>query len=344
MKKQKSLLYHVLVFVFAQLAWFSVLALWIYWYVSNYILLTELDENISAKISLESTHISVLVGGIILLVAISVGMSLIFIYLTRQMNLTRLYDNFIANVTHELKSPLSSIKLYLETMQKRSVPRQTREEFLTTMLQDTRRLETLITSILDVSGLEQKRLAYNFTVAPADRTLKNLIREAAQAFKIKPDCFTLKGALSGEIVLDQRAFKIIFNNLFDNAVKYSRGKAQIFVSLFNSKKRYHIVFSDKGIGVDKKDQKVIFNKFQRLYRSDSPTVKGSGLGLYWVRELIRAHGGRVSVHSAGQAHGTSFIIELPIYLTSKKRYTNRLLKFARRKNSRESRKDEQEND
>ena len=343
MKKQKSLLYHVLVFVCAQLAWFSVLALWIYWYVSNYILLSELDENISTPISLEGTHISVLIGGIILLVAISVGMSLIFVYLTRQMNLTRLYDNFIANVTHELKSPLSSIKLYLETMQKHTVPKKTREEFLTTMLQDTHRLEALITSILDVSGLEQKKLAYNFTVAPADRTLKNLLREAAQAFKIKPGSFVIKGALRGDVVLDQRAFKIIFNNLFDNAVKYSRGTAQIFIRLFNTKKKYHIVFTDKGIGVDKKDQKVIFNKFQRLYRSDSPTVKGSGLGLYWVRELIRAHGGQVSVNSAGQDRGVSFTIELPIYLTSKKRFTNRLLKFARRKNSGKMQNDEQEN-
>jgi signal transduction histidine kinase len=334
MKKQNSLIYHVIVFIFAQLAWFSLLSLWIYWYVSNYILLTELDENISAQISLEKTHIGVLVGGLILLIAISVGMSLIFIYLTRQMNLTRLYDNFIANVTHELKSPLSSIQLYLETMQKRDVPQKRQHEFLKTMLQDARRLDTLITSILDVSGIEQKKLAYNFEVKRADSTIKTLIREAAHAFKLAKKSLVVEGQLAGEIVLDQRAVKIVINNLFDNTIKYSRGPARISIRLSNTAKYFVIEFADQGIGINKKDLNIIFNKFQRVYSPDSPNVKGSGLGLYWVRELIRAHGGRISVSSAGIEKGTCFKIEFPIYLTSKKRFTNRLLKFAKVKNNR----------
>ncbi len=333
MKKQDSIIYHIIIFIVAQLAWFSLLSLWIYWYVSNYILLTELGDNISAQINLEKTHIWALVGGIILLIAISVSMSLIFIYLTRQMNLTRLYDNFIANVTHELKSPLSSIQLYLETMKKRDVPVKKQKEFISTMLQDTRRLNKLITSILDVSGLELKKLAYRFEVYNADVILKTLIDEALKAFRIPDDSLTFEGKASVEIVLDERAFKIVINNLFDNAIKYSREPVQMGIRISNTNKYVVIEFSDKGIGVSAKDQKLIFNKFQRIYKPDSPNVKGTGLGLYWVKEIIRSHGGKITVSSAERELGSTFRIELPIYQTAKKRLTNRLLKITWRRNN-----------
>ena len=162
MKKQNSVIYHVIVFTLAQLSWFSVLGLWIYWYVSNYIILTEAGERISSQLISEGTHIAALISGIILLVAISVGMSLIFIYLNRQTNITRLYDNFIGNVTHELKSPLSSIQLHLETMSQRNIPGDTQRQFISLMLKDAQRLNDLITSILDISGLEQRKMAYDY--------------------------------------------------------------------------------------------------------------------------------------------------------------------------------------
>ena len=99
MRKKNSLIYYVTVFTMAQLAWFSLLALWITWYVTNYIMMTEVGEQVSAELLAETTNILALVGGLVLLVVISIAMSLIFIYLTKQMNLTKLYDNFIGNVT-----------------------------------------------------------------------------------------------------------------------------------------------------------------------------------------------------------------------------------------------------
>jgi signal transduction histidine kinase len=330
MKKQNSIIYHVIVFIIAQIAWFSLLALWIYWYVSNYLLLNELGDNITPQINLEETHIGTLIGGLILLVAISIGMSLIFIYLTRQMNLTRFYDNFIANVTHELKSPLSSIKLYLETMKKRKIPETKQNEFITTMLQDIRRLNNLINSILDISGMEQKRLAYHFEVYKADDIFTELIDEAAQAFHIPNESLKIEGFCNANIVIDRRAFKIVINNLFDNAIKYSSNPAKINICLSKNDKYTLIDFTDKGIGLTSKDQKLIFDKFQRIYKSDSPNVKGTGLGLYWVKEIIKSHGGKISVISEGTDRGSTFQIELPIYQTAKKRFTNRLLKITRR--------------
>ena len=91
-----------------------------------------------------------------------------------------------------------------------------------------------------------------------------------------------------------------------------------------------VTFKDQGIGISGKDQKQIFYKFHRIYRRDIPSVKGSGLGLFWVREIIRTHGGRIYVHSEGKDRGTVFTIELPIYRTTKKRYINNLLKITKK--------------
>jgi signal transduction histidine kinase len=200
------------------------------------------------------------------------------------------------------------------------------------MLQDTERLNNLITSILDVAGLEQKKLAYDFKVYNADHILEKLIKEALIAYKLKAKSYMIKGKHEGEVVIDERAMKIVFNNLTDNAIKYSPGKVHIAISLTQNAKNYIVDVSDRGIGLLNKEQKLIFKKFERIYKADNPTVKGTGLGLYWVREIVKAHGGKIIVSSAGQDQGTTFRIELPIYQTSKKRLTNRLLRITSRRN------------
>ena len=115
MKRWHFLIHPVLIFVLAQLAWLCLVGIWIYWYVSNYIIFQQVGDKLSPQLISKSNNVLALVIGLILLVAILVGISLIFIYLNKQLKMARLYDNFIANVTHELKSPLASIQLYLET-------------------------------------------------------------------------------------------------------------------------------------------------------------------------------------------------------------------------------------
>ena len=331
MKKTNSIIFHVIVFTLAQLAWFSLLGLWIYWYVSNYFLFTEIGERVSSQLISEGTHITALVSGIILLVAISVGMSLIFIYLNRQTNITRMYDNFIANVTHELKSPLSSIQLHLETMSQRNIPRETQVKFLGLMLKDAGRLNDLITSILNISGMDQKKTVYYYHICDADSSIRHMIAEAAAEFKLDQNTIHVEGRLTGQWVIDQRALHIVINNLIDNAVKYSEGPAELAVTLSMTTRKFLIDFRDRGIGIAHKDQKKIFKKFQRIYSGHIPNVKGTGLGLFLVREIIRSHGGAITVSSPGLNGGTTFRIELPVYQASKKRYINHLLRLTRRR-------------
>jgi two-component system phosphate regulon sensor histidine kinase PhoR len=330
MKRQNSLLYHILVFTLAQVSWFSLLALWISWYISNYIIFAEVGDKLSPQLISESTNVMTLVGGLILLVAVSVGMSLIFIYLTRQMNITKLYDDFIANITHELKSPLSSIQLSLETLEKREVTPEKRKEFLTLMLKDTQRLNNLINSILNISGMEQKKAVYNYRLYSAKEIMNSVLSESAAEFNIPAGSITIEGDVDCQCVIDKRAFKIVINNLFDNAIKYSLKPLRITIRYSCNRKNFVLNFSDNGIGIPLKEQKRIFNKFQRIYDPESPNVKGTGLGLYWMKEIIKAHGGSISVFSEGRNQGTTFKIAIPIYRSAKKRYINNLLKLTKK--------------
>ncbi|MDZ7764496.1 MAG: histidine kinase dimerization/phospho-acceptor domain-containing protein [Melioribacteraceae bacterium] len=161
-KKINSYFYFILIFILAQLAWMALLGLWIYWYVSNSIIFEKVGDQLSPQIKIDGPNIFLFVGGIILIVAIAFGMSVIFRNLNVQLRLTRLYDNFISNVTHELKSPLASIQLYLETLNSRELTPENKRKFINYMINDAERLNGLINSILEISRLEQKQISHEY--------------------------------------------------------------------------------------------------------------------------------------------------------------------------------------
>ena len=147
---------------------------------------------------------------------------------------------------------------------------------------------------------------------------------------MEKEAVVINGHTDCEIVADIDAIKIVIDNLVDKAIKYSVNPAEITINLGSSAKKFIVEFSDKGIGIPPKEQKMIFNQFHRIYTKDIPSVKGTGLGLYWVKEIIKNHGGRISVTSEGEKKGSTFRIELPNYQTSKKRFLNSLLKNSKR--------------
>jgi signal transduction histidine kinase len=329
MKKHLSLQY-ILIFILAQMAWLSLLGLWIYWYVSNYLTYSKVLEKTSTRMISERTNVIALVGGLILMIAVSVGMSLLFARLKSQLKITRFYDNFIANVTHELKSPLASIQLYLDTLNERRIPRSKQKEFLTLMMRDSSRLNNLINSILEISGLEQKKILHHFKIYAANPLIRSLVKESGAQFKLPAKAIRMQGSLDCLCVVDRNALKIVFNNIVDNAIKYSARKVHIEVHVKRTFKDLVIDFTDRGIGISAKELKKIFDKFHRIYDVNVPSVKGTGLGLYWAKEIIKNHGGRISVFSEGRNRGSTFRIELPIYRTSQKRYVNKLLKMTQK--------------
>lgn len=326
MKNWRSYFYHILIFIFAQLAWIALISLWIYWYSSNYIIFSQAGSKLSPQMVPVSKNLFALVSGLILMVAISVGMSLLFRRLSIQYNLAGLYDNFIANVTHELKSPLASIQLYLETLARRELPREKQQEFLAIMLADAQRLNMLINAILEIPALEHKKIARHFQIVEAGPTLQRLAASAREQFQLDDQALVVQGEAPCRCVLDEEAMRIVLCNLIDNSIKYRHGSVRITITMSCSEKTLHIDCADKGIGWDESEEKKLFDKFYRIESERVPNVKGTGLGLYWVREIIKYHGGSITAHSPGPWQGAIFSIELPIYSRSKRRYMKRLLK------------------
>jgi signal transduction histidine kinase len=242
------------------------------------------------------------------------------------MKITSLYDNFIGNVSHELKSPLSSIQLFLETLSTKEVSANKRLEFYGMMQKDADRLKQLINSILEISRLEQKRIAHNYHVYNAEKIVRELVHDSIIQFRVPDDSVKFEGSSDARCVIDKEAMQIVFDNLLSNSIKYSPNKADIIVKLSSNEKYLTIEFCDKGIGILPKDQKRIFEKFQRIANSNVPNVKGTGLGLYWAKEIVKFHGGKISVYSEGIEKGTIISIKLPIYQTTKSSYVNSLLK------------------
>jgi len=318
MKRRHSFVYNLVIFILAQLVWLAVLLLWIYWYVSNNIIFEQVGEKIAPQIVYDAPSVFPFVGGIVLLTGLSVSLVLIFRHLNIQIKLNALYDNFIANVTHELKSPLSSIQLYLETLNSRDVPEEKKKEFYGLMMRDAERLKNLVNSILEIASMDKKKFNRDFEVYKADETIKKIILESAEQFKLNENAIKFSGDAGCDILLDRNSIKTVFDNLVDNSIKYSVSPLEITIKFKRHSKKAEIEFSDNGIGIPHDEIKKIFQKFHRIYDNDIPNVKGTGLGLYVVREIIKNHKGKVFAFSEGKGKGSGFKIELPIYIEKNK--------------------------
>ena len=210
MRGKHSLFYHILIFVIAQLVWLSLLGIWIYWYVSNYIVFEKVGDQVSPQLVYDVQNALPFILGLILLIGLSFITSLIFRHLNVQLRLTKLYDNFIGNVTHELKSPLSSIQLYLETLKQRDVPAEKRKEFIDMMVKDADRLQSLINTILEISAQEKKKLLEDYRVYKADVIVKELIEESCEKFRVTKDNYQIIGDTSVRNSSEQGCLKSCF--------------------------------------------------------------------------------------------------------------------------------------
>jgi signal transduction histidine kinase len=318
LRKRHSFAYNLVIFILAQLVWLAVLLLWIYWYISNNIIFEQVGEKVAPQIVYDAPSVFPFVGGIVLLTGLSISLVLIFRHLNIQIKLNELYDNFIANVTHELKSPLSSIQLYLETLNSRNVPEEKKKEFYGLMMRDSERLKNLVNSILEIASMDKKKFNRDFEVYKADETIKKIVLESVQQFQLNPEIINFSGDAGCDILLDRNSIKTVFDNLVDNSIKYSISQLEININFKRNAKKVEIEFSDNGIGIPKEEIKIIFQKFHRIYDKDIPNVKGTGLGLYVVREIIKNHKGKVTAYSQGKGKGAMFKIELPIFVRKTK--------------------------
>ena len=338
LKKMQSLIQPVVVLLVVQLTWLSLAALWIYFYISNHIIIKKVENGVSPTLMPGSYHVLVLIFGCVLLVLLQAGFYFIYTYLNQQINKNRVQDQFIANITHELKSPLASIQLCLETLEARRVPEKKKQEFIQLMIRDANRLQGMINRILGTIRIDQKQLAFDFKLYNMRTIIPAILKEVLAKYPVEfAQNISLDNPDSCRCVFDKNAFKIIFINLIDNAIKYAGNEFLLQINCRCLEKYFRIEFIDQGVGIPRKERKRIFRKFYRVYNHDGPATRSTGLGLFITKEILRIHGGKIRAKSPNTEIGTILQIEIPIYKKAKKKHTNRLLKHTIKRKKRSER-------
>ena len=217
-------------------------------------------------------------------------------------------SNFLLSITHELKSPIASIRLGFETLQRKKLSEEQSHILLKNGINDTDRLNNLVSDLLLSARLES-----TYQLNTELFSLEILIEECVQLLKQKfPNAILNVNLIQEmpEILADYSAIRSIIINLLENAVKYSDMVPEINIGLTSNNERCSIEISDNGIGIDQSERKKIFEKFYRVGNEDQRKTKGTGLGLYIVDQIVRAHHGSITV-SSNQPKGTIFNVFLP---------------------------------
>ncbi len=254
--------------------------------------------------------------GVLLLLAIIAGVVLNTIFLVREIHRNEQHDAFINAVTHELKTPVASIRLYLETLQTHTVDESKRQEFYRIMLNDSDRLLSTIEQVLRTGRVGPSRRKLNISPIDLGALIDGCIERAAKLYGVPANGIRYQrdGSASPLTIMgDFDEVQAAVSNLLDNAVKYSGSNVDVRVTTQPSDAGFVTLrVTDQGPGIPPNELKRIFKRFYRVPGQLAIRVKGTGLGLYIVRSVARRHGGRVWAESEGQGHGSTFILQLPV--------------------------------
>ncbi len=261
-------------------------------------------------------QVALLIFGVIFFILIMAGLTLNTIFLVREIRRNEQHDSFINAVTHELKTPIASIRLYLETLQTREVDEAKRKEFYQIMLEDSDRLLHTVEQVLRASLTGDRRRQ----IQQSEIDVGELARECVE--------IASKRTHQGQVAVhyqeqfdkghrplvrgDADELRAAISNLIDNAVKYSGKGTDVSVEVADvAPRQVAIRVTDQGIGIPRIHLKQVFKRFYRVPRRATLKVKGTGLGLYIVRSVVKKHGGKTFAESEGEGLGSTFTIQLP---------------------------------
>jgi signal transduction histidine kinase len=264
-------------------------------------------------ILLNLREVALMVFGIVFFVLIITGLVLNTTFLLREIRRNEQQDAFLNSMTHELKTPIASIKLYLETLKTRNVTDEKRLEFYDIMLADSNRLLNTVEQVLQASRTREKNRQLNITEINLGKLLDESVKIVQTRHKLDESAIKFtEPADDVKVSGDAAELQTVFTNLLDNAVKYSDETPKISVRITNSSdKRVRIFIKDNGIGLESSQLKRIFKRFYRVANLSTQEKKGTGLGLFIVKSIIEKHGGKISAVSNGEDKGSTFIVQLP---------------------------------
>ncbi|MEA1980075.1 MAG: HAMP domain-containing sensor histidine kinase [candidate division Zixibacteria bacterium] len=265
-----------------------------------------LDEIQSQEIS---RQIMIGLEGVFFLIFVLIGAWLIYRALIKTEELQFHQQNFLMAVTHELKTPLAAIKIYLDSLNSGKISPEKKLEIIPKMKDDVKRLEKMVENILDAGRFDRRGYKLNKSDFDFSILLNDIISEF-EKIPIKTK-FRFSKNIQKELKLfgDPSALRRAIDAIIENSFKYNdKDQIDINIELFEIKNKYQLEISDNGIGISKKDLNEIFKRFYRVGDELRRNKPGSGLGLYLSQEIIKAHHGKVYAHSDGIGKGTTFII------------------------------------
>ncbi len=304
----------IVVFVALQCIWLGITVIWIIWFGEKSDELKKFAENFGTGYIGSKYALTMLVVGSVLLGMLCFGMVVLFISSLRQGRLIRQQRSFVSSVTHELRSPLASLQLTVETLKSRSPDKQTRDTLLDMASLDIQRLSKLVNQIL-VSARLDRGLA-GFADKPELFNLSDILHKATSRMlwldQDLPNRLKINCRADISIKSTPSVVSLIISNLVENAIKYSPKNSPIDINVLCADGNVQIHIQDSGFGITKGDKKRIFRMFYRGRIASNKAIPGTGVGLFMVRSMTRLLGGNTEVLSGGIGQGSTFIVTLPI--------------------------------
>jgi signal transduction histidine kinase len=259
---------------------------------------------------LTTFHWVFIVAGSLLFVIVIAGLVWLCAWLVREMRLNQRQQAFLDAVTHEMKTPLASLRLYLETLSRHDPPPDRRRAFLQRMQEDVRRLEHTVGQVLAAARVEVRRRA---PAEPIDLAalLHSCALELRERHGLDEDAVRLEPAPPIVALGNRAELQVVFRNLLENAVRYSDGRVDVRVTTQRlGGERVRVEIADRGIGIERHELRRIFQRFYQASRDVQRQAQGLGLGLFVVRQLVRRQGGSVAARSEGPGRGSRFSVTL----------------------------------
>ena len=264
-------------------------------------------------ILLNLREVVLLVLGIIFFALIITGLILNTIFIVREIRRNEQHDAFLNAVTHELKTPIASIKLYLETLKARDLDEAKRQEFYDIMLADNERLLGTVEQVLQASRTRESQRNMNLAEIDIGLLLDDTVKIVRSRLHLDDAAIRFTNPAESILVIGDRSdLQTVFVNLLDNAVKYSGDTPKISIRIRTSGAKFaEVIIRDSGVGIARRDLKRVFKRFYRVPNTALTAAKGTGLGLPIVRSIVEKHGGRVKAESQGEGKGSTFRVHLP---------------------------------